>query len=60
MSILYQSLSENSNTFFNGDAWITNNRCERGEILGDPKDKKIVEKVQARQKKKIKFQICLW
>lgn len=32
--------------FFNGDAWITNNRCERGEILGDPKDKKI--------------EICLW
>ena len=30
------------------------------EMPVDPKDKKIVEKVQARQKKKIKFQICLW
>ena len=24
--------------FSNGSAWITNNRCERGEILGDPED----------------------
>ena len=24
--------------FSNGSAWITNNRCERGEILGDPTD----------------------
>ena len=28
-------------TFSNGNAWITNNRCERGEILGDPKDKNV-------------------
>ncbi|MDO4322984.1 MAG: acyl-CoA dehydratase activase [Lachnospiraceae bacterium] len=34
--------------FSNGDSWITNNRCERGEILGDPKD----EKVRARLKDK--------
>lgn len=24
--------------FSNGNSWVTNNRCERGEILGDPKD----------------------
>ena len=28
-------------TFSNGNSWITNNRCERGEILGDPKDAKV-------------------
>ncbi|MGN8968965.1 acyl-CoA dehydratase activase-related protein [Intestinimonas sp. HCP28S3_D6] len=27
--------------FSNGSAWITNNRCERGEILGDPKDESV-------------------
>ena len=27
--------------FSNGSAWITNNRCERGEILGDPKDEAV-------------------
>ncbi len=27
--------------FSNGEAWITNNRCERGEILGDPKDETV-------------------
>ena len=27
--------------FSNGDYWITNNRCERGEILGDPRDEKV-------------------
>ncbi|HIX78128.1 MAG TPA: activase, partial [Candidatus Fusicatenibacter merdavium] len=25
-------------TFSNGQRWITNNRCERGEVLGDPKE----------------------
>ncbi|MCD8119844.1 MAG: acyl-CoA dehydratase activase [Lachnospiraceae bacterium] len=28
-------------TFPNGNSWVTNNRCERGEILGDPKDKSV-------------------
>ncbi|MGI6011790.1 MAG: acyl-CoA dehydratase activase [Ruminococcus sp.] len=36
--------------FSNGNSWITNNRCERGEILGDPGDsgvkKQLKEKVQ--------------
>ena len=27
--------------FSNGNSWITNNRCERGEVLGDPKDKDV-------------------
>jgi predicted CoA-substrate-specific enzyme activase len=33
--------------FSNGNAWITNNRCERGEILGDPKDETVREQVKA-------------
>lgn len=36
--------------FSNGNSWITNNRCERGEIIGDPKDtevrKQLKEKVR--------------
>lgn len=28
-------------TFSNGKSWITGNRCERGEVLGDPKDEKV-------------------
>ena len=33
-------------TFSNENAWITNNRCERGEILGDPKDSHVREQVK--------------
>ena len=33
-------------TFSNGASWVTNNRCERGEILGDPKDAAVREKVR--------------
>ena len=40
--------------FSNGDHWITNNRCERGEILGDPSDAKVraqlKEKAAAKEK----------
>ena len=32
--------------FSNGSSWITNNRCERGEILGDPKDAAVREKLK--------------
>ena len=32
--------------FSNGGAWITNNRCERGEILGDPKDETVRRQLQ--------------
>ena len=33
-------------TFSNGNSWITNNRCERGEILGDPKDTKVKKQLK--------------
>lgn len=33
-------------TFSNGKSWITGNRCERGEVLGDPKDKKVREQLK--------------
>ena len=34
--------------FPNGNSWVTNNRCERGEVLGDPKDQEVQR--QAREK----------
>ena len=34
--------------FSNGKSWVTNNRCERGEIIGDAREKE----VQAQLKKK--------
>lgn len=39
-------------TFSNGKTWITNNRCERGEVLGDPKDEKVKEAVREKNRKK--------
>ena len=39
-------------TFSNGESWITNNRCERGEVLGDPKDAGVREQLKQKQKKK--------
>lgn len=39
-------------SFSNGNAWITNNRCERGEILGDPKDQQVKDKVKEAGAKK--------
>lgn len=38
-------------TFSNGSSWITNNRCERGEILGNPKDEKVREKLKEKTQK---------
>jgi predicted CoA-substrate-specific enzyme activase len=32
--------------FSNGTSWVTGNRCERGEILGDPKDPALREQVK--------------
>ena len=32
--------------FPNGQAWVTNNRCERGEIVGDPKDEAVREQLR--------------
>ncbi|MCD8084033.1 MAG: acyl-CoA dehydratase activase [Clostridiales bacterium] len=39
-------------TFSNGGSWVTNNRCERGEILGDPKDKAVIAKLKETNAKK--------
>ena len=40
--------------FSNGNSWITNNRCERGEILGDPRDgqvrRQLLEKTKEKEK----------
>ncbi|GMO26150.1 MAG: acyl-CoA dehydratase activase-related protein [Termitinemataceae bacterium] len=33
-------------TFSNGVTWVTGNRCERGEIVGDPTDPKIKEQAK--------------
>ncbi len=39
-------------TFSNGSSWVTNNRCERGEILGDPKDEKVLARLRESDKKR--------
>ena len=39
-------------TFSNGKTWITNNRCERGEVLGNPKDEEVKKQLKAKQQKK--------
>ncbi|MCD7956587.1 MAG: acyl-CoA dehydratase activase, partial [Lachnospiraceae bacterium] len=38
--------------FSNGNSWITNNRCERGEILGDPKDARVREQLKEKKAEK--------
>ncbi len=38
--------------FSNGNTWVTNNRCEKGEVIGDPKDSAV--KRELRGKTKIK------
>lgn len=38
--------------FSNGKTWITNNRCERGEIVGDITDKNTQEKIKNQRRKK--------
>ena len=35
--------------FSNGNSWITNNRCETGEVLGDPKDKEVQAKIREKR-----------
>lgn len=37
--------------FSNGTQWVTNNRCERGEILGDPADEATRQQVKTTQQK---------
>ena len=34
-------------TFSDGTTWVTGNRCERGEVVGDPHDAAVREKVRA-------------
>ena len=41
-------------TFSNGQRWITNNRCERGEVLGDPKEEAVKAQLLEQKKKKEK------
>ncbi len=38
--------------FSNGSSWVTNNRCERGEILGDVKDARVVEQLKEKTQAK--------
>lgn len=33
-------------SFSTGDSWVTNNRCEKGEVLGDPKDSAARDKIK--------------
>lgn len=36
-------------TFSNGKSWVTNNRCERGEILGDPREADVRERLREKE-----------
>ena len=38
-------------SFPNGKNWVTNNRCERGEVVGDPKDQAVIAQVKEQGKK---------
>ena len=44
--------------FSNGGSWVTNNRCERGEVLGDPKDPSVRKLQQERTEKQGKVPNC--
>ena len=37
--------------FSNGNSWVTNNRCEKGEIIGDPKNTEVSKKLKETIKK---------
>lgn len=39
-------------TFSSGSAWVTNNRCERGEILGDRSDPAVLKQVKKQAQRK--------
>lgn len=34
-------------TFSNGQSWVTGNRCSKGEVLGDPKDKETLKQLKS-------------
>lgn len=38
-------------TFSNGNSWITNNRCERGTVLGMPEDSKVRQQLKEKSQK---------
>ena len=38
-------------SFSNGKTWITNNRCERGEVIGNPADENVREQVKLKKQK---------
>ncbi len=38
--------------FSNGSFWVTNNRCERGEVIGDPKEASVIAAVKEKQKER--------
>lgn len=48
---MYQPLSENDRTVFKWKSWVTNNRCEKGEIIGDPKNTEVSKKLRETIKK---------
>ncbi len=37
--------------FPGGNSWVTNNRCERGEVLGDPKDQEVRRQAKEKMQK---------
>ncbi len=39
-------------TFPNGNSWVTNNRCERGEITGDPREESVRDKLREKQSRR--------
>ena len=41
-------------TFSTGESWVTNNRCERGEVVGDPQKGETAEKLKALAERKKK------
>ena len=38
---MYESLSKNNCSIFKWNSWVTNNRCEKGEIIGDPRNDEV-------------------
>jgi predicted CoA-substrate-specific enzyme activase len=39
-------------SFSNGHSWVTNNRCERGEVLGDPHSEEVRSKLHEKNQAK--------
>ena len=43
--------------FSNGNSWVTNNRCEKGEIIGDPRNDEVGKQLKETIRKHRVFQI---